>query len=56
LRGSQQVEAALDVYNALNRGAFEQFLTGANQTHSANYGLGRARQVPRVFQASSATP
>jgi len=50
--GQRQVEAALDIYNALNRGAFEQFLGGANQMYSANYGLGRARQVPRVFQAS----
>lgn len=52
LGGRQQVEAALDIYNALNRGAFEQFLGGANQMYSANYGLGRARQVPRVFQVS----
>lgn len=52
LGGDRKLETTLDVYNATNRGAFEQFLNGANQTYSPNYGLGRALQVPRVFQLS----
>ena len=50
--GVHKIETALDIYNVTNRGAFEQFLGGANQQYSPNYGLGRALQVPRVFQAS----
>lgn len=48
----QKIETALDVFNVLNKGTYEQFLDGANQQYSPNYGLGRARQIPRVFQAS----
>ena len=48
----QKIETALDIFNVTNRGAYEQFLDGANQQYSPNYGLGRARQIPRVFQAS----
>ena len=52
LGGDRKLETTLDVYNATNQGAFEQFLGGGNQTFSPNYGLGRALQVPRVFQLS----
>ncbi|HEX5475310.1 MAG TPA: TonB-dependent receptor [Vicinamibacterales bacterium] len=52
ITGNRQVRLALDVFNVMNRGSFEQWLDGANQLYSPNYGLGRARQFPRVFQAS----
>lgn len=48
----QKIETAMDIFNILNKGTYEQFLDGANQQYSPNYGLGRARQIPRVFQAS----
>ena len=50
--GRHQVQAALDIFNLTNRGAYEQWLDNANQLYSPNYGLGRALQFPRVFQAS----
>ncbi len=52
LGNDRRLETALDVFNATNRGAYEQFLGGANQQYSPNFGLGRALQVPRVFQVS----
>jgi len=52
LGGDQRVQAALDIFNVTNQGAFEQWENGANQVFSPNYGVGRARQFPRVFQAS----
>ncbi|MDO8836977.1 MAG: TonB-dependent receptor [Vicinamibacterales bacterium] len=50
--GGHKIQAALDIFNVTNRGAYEQWLSNANQQYSPNYGLGRALQFPRVFQAS----
>jgi hypothetical protein len=49
----RQIQLALDIFNLTNQGAFEQWLDAANQQYSPNYGLGRARQFPRVFQLST---
>jgi outer membrane receptor protein involved in Fe transport len=46
------LQAALDIFNLSNRGSYEQWMDGANQTYSPNYGKGRALQFPRVFQLS----
>ena len=51
LLGGRQIQTALDIFNVSNRGAYEQWLDNANQQYSPNYGLGRALQFPRVFQA-----
>lgn len=53
LPGERRIQLALDIFNGTNRGAYEQWLDGANQQYSPNYGLGRARQFPRVYQASA---
>ncbi len=52
LQGDHRIRAALDVFNVANRGSLEQWENGANQEFSSNYGVGRARQFPRVFQVS----
>ena len=52
LAQDRQLQLALDVFNIANRGAYEQWASNANQLYSPNYGLGRAQQFPRVFQAS----
>lgn len=52
LPAKRQIQFALDIFNLTNQGAYEQWESGANQLYSPNYGVGRARQFPRVFQAS----
>jgi outer membrane receptor protein involved in Fe transport len=52
LAQDRQIQLGLDVFNIANRGAYEQWASNANQLYSPNYGLGRAQQFPRVFQAS----
>jgi hypothetical protein len=52
LQGDREIRTAFDIFNLTNQGAFEQWENGANQVFSSNYGVGRARQFPRVFQAS----
>lgn len=44
------IEAALDVFNLTNRGAAQQFVSGANQINSKNYGLTQNIQLPRSGQ------
>lgn len=53
LGSARNVQLALDIFNLTNQGAYEQWLSGANQQYSPNYGLGRALQFPRVFQLSA---
>lgn len=53
LAAGRQVHVALDIFNLTNQGAYEQWLSGANQQYSPNYGAGRALQFPRVFQVSA---
>jgi hypothetical protein len=40
----------LDVLNLPNRGGFQGWLAGANQTYNANYGRGGEVQPPRTYQ------
>lgn len=40
----------LDVFNLPNRGGFQGWLAGANQTYNANYGRGGEVQPPRTYQ------
>lgn len=51
--GAYRLDAAVDVFNVLNRGGDELFLTGTNQTFSPNYGLTGTRQQPRSVQLSA---
>jgi hypothetical protein len=53
LLASRQIQLAMDIFNLTNQGAYEQWLSGANQLYSPNLGLGRALQFPRVFQFSA---
>lgn len=53
LATDRRIQLALDIFNLTNQGAYEQWLSGANQQYSPNYGLGRALQFPRVFQISA---
>lgn len=46
-RGRWRFEPALDVLNAVNAGAFQQFQSGANDQSNPNYRLQTNRQVPR---------
>ena len=48
--GSRRLEAALDIFNVTNQGAFSLLEFGANQTFSPLYGQGRQRQLPRAAQ------
>ena len=53
LSAGRKIQVALDIFNATNRASYEQWMSNANQQYSPNYGLGRALQFPRVFQASA---
>jgi len=57
--GSRSFQANLDVFNMLNRGADQQFVTGGNQIGSATYAIapdgsfnGQSRQFARSAQIS----
>jgi hypothetical protein len=57
--GTNTIQANLDVFNLLNRGSDQQFLTGGNQIGSANYAIkadgsfnGQSRQFSRSAQVS----
>jgi hypothetical protein len=47
-----RLDAALDVFNPLNRSAFVSFAPTANQTYSPVFGQGLGRQSPRAAQVS----
>jgi outer membrane receptor protein involved in Fe transport len=48
--GTRYFQAAVDVYNLFNNDADAQFLNGANQLYSPNYGGGRGRVFARSAQ------
>jgi hypothetical protein len=49
--GRQEIEAALNVFNVLNAGYFQQYATGANRQYApADYLRKFNRQPPRAFQ------
>ena len=50
VRGAR-LDASLDFFNLTNNGADQQFVGGANQINSPNYGLLTNRQLPRSAQA-----
>jgi hypothetical protein len=50
--GTTQIEPGFDVLNALNKGAFYAFQSGANQTFSPLYNTGTSIQPPRALQLS----
>jgi hypothetical protein len=50
--GPRRLEAALDVFNVANGGAFTLLAPGANQLFSPQYGQGQVRQTPRAAQVS----
>lgn len=47
LRGSQEFEPTLNVFNVFNSGALEQYLAGSNQLYNPNYLLGTNQHPPR---------
>jgi hypothetical protein len=51
-RGHWRLEPALDLLNVVNAGAFQQFLSGANDQTSPNYRLQTNVQVPRTAMFS----
>jgi outer membrane receptor for Fe3+-dicitrate len=48
----QTVTAALDLLNITNQGAAQQFINGANQVNSKNYGGLQNVQLPRQAQVT----
>ena len=49
--GRQEIETALNVFNVLNAGSFQQYATGANRLYApADYMRKFNRQPPRAFQ------
>lgn len=50
IRSQQRLTVLADVFNVPNRGTDQGLLSGGNMLGSANYGIGRNRQVPRGAQ------
>lgn len=46
--GDRRADVSFDVFNVTNNGAFQSFISGANQTYSASYGQGSGVQGPRA--------
>ena len=52
IRGSQEFEPAINVFNVFNTGAYQQWNTGANDVYATTYLQPFNRQPPRAFQLS----
>jgi hypothetical protein len=52
IRGSQDFEPAINVFNLFNTGAYQQWNTGANDVYATTYLSVFNRQPPRAFQLS----
>lgn len=50
IRGSQEFEPAINVFNVFNTGAYQQWNTGANDVYATTYLQVFNRQPPRAYQ------
>jgi hypothetical protein len=50
IRGSQEFEPALNIFNVFNTGAYQQWNTGANDVYATTYLQVFNRQPPRAYQ------